>query len=101
MVTHIRLTNRAFAALEALPESIAFDIIRKLDHDLTMFPEMGAPLGPRFPRLNGLCQLIYKRSVRVIYDYDQHDETLYVLAIQDCRQKMPSPRDLKRDTNDI
>lgn len=93
---HIELTARAFTVLESLPETISFDVFRRLDR-LSQFPEMGSSLGARFPNLNGLRQLVYKRWLRVIYEFDEADQTIYILAIQDCRQKLPSPRKLKRD----
>lgn len=91
----VHMTDRAFQVLESMPETIAFQILSKIDR-LAEFPEMGSPLGVRFPKLEGFRQLIHHRSVRVIYDFDIIDETIYILCIQDCRQKLPSPRDIKR-----
>jgi len=96
MKNHIELTSRAFLTIESLPQHIAFDIIRLLEH-LRDFPEMGSPLHSRFPKLKDFRQLLYKRSIRVIYEFDEYENTIYVLAVQDCRQKLPSVRDLKRD----
>lgn len=96
MTAHVELTNRAFAVLESMPEPIAFDIFARLDR-LSQFPEMGSPLGPRFPKLGGFRQLVYKRRIRMVYEFDRTDRTVYVLAIQDARRKMPTARDLKRD----
>ena len=96
MKTDYELMRRAFRSLELLPEPIAFDIIGKLDV-LTHFPEMGSPLGSRFPRLKGYREVLYKRYIRIIYEFDPHDNMIYVVAIQDCRQKLPLPRALKRD----
>ena len=89
--------DSVFSVLESLPENLAFDIFRKLDY-LSEFPKVGSPLGARFPQLEGFRQLLYKRRTRIIYDFDEHDGTVYVLFIQDCRQELPSARDLKRDT---
>ena len=96
MKAHIELAASAFAVLESLPETIAFDVFSKLDK-LGEFPQMGSPLGPRFPQLKAFRQLIYKRRLRIIYQFDEQDRTVYILAIQDSRQKLPSARDLKRD----
>lgn len=96
MDVHVEIMNRAFAALEILPEEIAFQILAKLDQ-LRRFPEMGSPLGARFPKLKAFRQILYRSSIRIIYEFDKIDNTIYVLAIQDCRQKLPLPRDLKRD----
>lgn len=96
MGNHIQIMVRAFAALESLPKSKAFGIISLLEH-LRQFPEMGSPLGHRYPKLKHFRQLLYKRSIRIIYEFDEYESTIYVLAVQDCRQKMPSTRELKRD----
>lgn len=88
--------DRAFAVLESLPETVAFDLFKKLDR-LADFPQMGTPLGPRFPKLKGYRQLVYNRRLRIIYEFDEYDNTIYVLAINDCRQKLPTPRELRRD----
>lgn len=96
MKCHLQLMDSAFTFLEALPEQIAFDIFSKLDH-LGEFPEMSSPLGVRFPHLDGFRQLICKRRIRIIYEYDEFDRTVYILTIKACRQLLPSARDLKRD----
>jgi len=96
MKSNIELMSRAFAVLESLPQNIAFDIVDRLER-LSQFPKMGAPLGARFPKLKAYRQLVYKHSIRIIYEFDEYEDTIYVLAIQDCRQKLPALRDLKRD----
>ena len=95
MKSHIELMAQAFAVLESLPETTAFDVFRKLDK-LARFPQMGSPLGPRFPKLKGLRQLVYKRWLRIIYEFDELDNTVNILVIQNCKQKLPAPRELKR-----
>lgn len=95
-LNHIELTDRAFRVLESLPEAVAFDVFEELDR-LAEFPRMGTSLEPRFPKLTGYRQLIYKRTLRIIYEFDEYDNTVYVLAISDCRQKLPAPRELRRD----
>jgi hypothetical protein len=96
---HIELSEPAFTFLESVPEKIAFEIVAALDRLMT-FPEMGAPLGPRFPDLSGKRQLLYKRFIRVIYEYDEYEKNIYVFAIQNCRQKLPSSRELRRSGPD-
>lgn len=96
MATKIELTERAFAVLESLPEKIAFDLFRTID-TLATFPEMGPLLETRSSILVGFRQLIYKRSIRVIYEFDAAEDQIYIVAIQHCRQQLPHPRDLKRD----
>lgn len=96
MKCHIQLTERAFASLESLDETIAFDIFAKIDV-LADFPQMGSPLGPRFPQLKGYRHLILNRRIRIIYEHDEFENNVYILAINDCRQDLPSPRELRRD----
>lgn len=91
----IQWTNAAFHELEVLPEEIAFEIIRQVDF-LANFPEMGAPLETRFTRLKGLRQIIIKRSWRIIYDFEANSETVFIVAVQNCRQKLLPARELKR-----
>ena len=98
MKSDYELMARAFQSLESLPENIAFEILRKLDA-LTQFPEMGTSLEVRFPKLKDYRELLYKRSIRIIYQFDAYDNMIYVVAIQNCRQKLPSARDLKRDSS--
>lgn len=97
MKAHIDVQSPAFLVLESLPQSMAFGIVALFDY-LREFPEMGAPLGPRFPKLKGLRQMTYKGSIRIIYEYDHLDETIYILAVQSCSQKMPDRGELKRRT---
>lgn len=91
----IQWTNAAFNELEVLSEEIAFEIIRQVDF-LAQHPEMGAPLETRFARLKELRQIIIKRNWRVVYDFEAEKETVFVLAVQHCRQKLLAARDLKR-----
>jgi mRNA-degrading endonuclease RelE of RelBE toxin-antitoxin system len=91
----IQWTNTAFNELEILPPEVSFEIIRRVDF-LAQYPEMGALLEIRFPRLQGFRQLIIKRKIRVIYQINEDEETIYILAVQNCRQKFPPTRDLKR-----
>lgn len=91
----IEWTSRAFWVLKALPQEIAFSIIHLVDL-LPESPEMGAQLETRFPNLKGYRQLTFKRKYRVIYDYDEFKNRIFILAVQSCRQQLPSTRDLKR-----
>lgn len=94
-MTQIEWTSRAFLVLETLPQASAFEIIRRVDL-LQKFPEIGVKLNSRFASLNQYRQLIIKRNYRVIYDFDVFENRIYILAVQNCRQKLPSARDLKR-----
>ena len=91
----IQWTTPAFARLEALPQAVAFGIIRQVDL-LAVFPHLGAPLEIRFPALRGYRLLVVKRQYRAVYEFDEHAQTVYVLAVQNCRQRLPARRDLKR-----
>ena len=95
-MSEIDWTSKAFVLLESLPLNIALGIFRQVEL-LRQFPEMGSPLVYRFPNLKGRRQLIFKRKYRIIYEFDEIDNTAYILAIHNCRQRMPSPRELKRD----
>lgn len=94
-MNQIEWTSTAFAELEILPQPTAFEIIRRVDF-LAEFPEMGAPLESRFQKLRGFRQLVVKKNIRVVYEYDQTKQTVFVLAVQNCRQKLLAERDLKR-----
>ena len=96
MMSHLEYMARSFAVLESLPQHTAFGIVSQLAH-LRQSPRMGATLGPRFPKLKDFRQILYKRVMRVIYEFDEYENVVYILAIQDCRQKLPSARHLKRD----
>jgi mRNA-degrading endonuclease RelE of RelBE toxin-antitoxin system len=91
----IEWTSQAFLVLENLPQAIAFEIIKQVDY-LQQFPLLGVNLESRFIALKNYQQLIIKRKYRVIYDYDEFEQKIYVLTVQNCRQELPSPRDLKR-----
>jgi len=95
MMIQIEWTSRAFLVLETLPQAIAFEIIRRIDL-LPKFPEMGAKIESRFAALKNYRQIIVKRNYRAIYEYDEFENRIYILAVQHCRQQLPSARDLKR-----
>lgn len=100
MKSFIQWTTPAFKELELLPEKLAFDIIRKTDL-LTAFPELGPDLGSRFKQLKGLRQLLINRRWRVIYEYETDNSTVWILTVQNCRQKLPTARNLVRRKRDI
>lgn len=94
-MNYIQWTNLAFNELEVLPEKTAFEIIRQVDL-LAEFPELGVGLESRFTSLSGLRQLVVNRHHRIIYEFDSEQKTIYILAVQHCRQKLLPMRDLKR-----
>jgi len=94
MVT-VEWTPLAFAQLEALPAVLAFEVVRRVD-TLAAFPEAGARVMSQDPSLLKCRQLIVKRTHRVVYEYDGSTGIVYVLAVQRCRQKLPTGRELKR-----
>lgn len=91
----IEWTVPAFAQLEELPQKLAFDVVRRVDL-LAHHPEMGVSLRSRFPSLKNCRQLIIGRTHRIVYELDEESNTVYLLAIQHCRQRLPATRDLKR-----
>jgi mRNA-degrading endonuclease RelE of RelBE toxin-antitoxin system len=95
----IEWTDPAFAQLEALPEKLAFEIVRRVDL-LETFPEMGASLRSQYPTLQNCRQLIVKGSYRVIYEFERSVDTVYVLAVQHCRQSLPPIGELRRRHKD-
>jgi plasmid stabilization system protein ParE len=91
----IEWTSLAFAQIEALSDALAFEIVRRVDL-LVAFPEMGVSLRSRYPALQNCRQLIVKRAHRVVYEFDAANETIYILALQHCRQQLPSASEIKR-----
>ena len=85
----------AFAQLEALDQKLAFDVVERVDV-LATFPESGAPLESTHRALRGCRQLVVGRRHRVVYEYDREAEEVWILAVQHCRQRLPSARELKR-----
>ncbi|MDQ3635001.1 MAG: type II toxin-antitoxin system RelE/ParE family toxin [Acidobacteriota bacterium] len=92
---HIEWTDLAFNELESLSQEIAFKIIRQTDL-LKTFPEMGVLLETENSKIIELRQIILKRKWRVIYDFNDYEKIIYILAVQNCRQQIPSMRDLHR-----
>ena len=84
-------TEPAFSQLERLDTATAFAAVRRVDL-LEKFPEMGSPL----KALSKYRQLVIGGSHRIVYEYAAETETVYVLAVQHCRQRLPSARDLRR-----
>lgn len=94
----VEWTAPAFAQLERFPEALAFEVVRRVDL-LAQFPGVGASLESRFPTLINCRQLISSRTHRVIYEVDEVADRVYILAVQHCRQKLPTMRDLRRRRN--
>jgi mRNA-degrading endonuclease RelE of RelBE toxin-antitoxin system len=92
---HVEWCAPAFAQLEALDQKLAFEIVERVDV-LETFPESGASLESRHQSLRGCRQLIVGRYIRVVYEYDSEAGEVWVLAVQHCRQRLPSTRELKR-----
>ena len=95
-MVEIEWTAPAFAQLETLPQALAFEVVRRVDV-LSAFPEAGARVQSADPGLGSCRQLVVRRSHRVVYEYDEAEGVVYVLAVQHCRQRLPSGRDLKRN----
>ena len=88
-------TSPAFLALEAMPFTLALGIFRRAEI-LKDFPEMGGPLPANKRAYAKYRQLIYRRTHRIIYEYGEAENTVFVLAVQNCKQMLPAPRDLRR-----
>lgn len=92
---NVEWTAPAFAQLEALDRKLAFEIVERVEV-LASFPESGAPLESRHRSLRGCRQLIIGRRHRVVYEYDAEAGVVWILAVQHCRQRLPSARELRR-----
>src|SRR5205085_3965903 len=95
MVIRVEWATRTCAQLEALDQQLAFEIVARVDL-LASFPESGAPLERLRRSLRGCRQLIVGKKHRVVYEYDTEAKEVWVLAVQHCRQRLPSARELKR-----
>ena len=95
MSAEIEWTEPAFAQLEAMPTHLAFEIIKRIDL-LAAFPEMGVSLRSRYPQLKNCRQLIVSKSWRVVYEFDSETGLVYILAVQHCRQKLPTAQEIRR-----
>ena len=95
MSVDIEWATPAFEKLEGLPETLAFEIVRRVDL-LRTFPEMGVSLHSKYRQLRNCRQLIISGSYRVIYEFASANSLVYVLEVQHCRQKLPTASELKR-----
>ena len=84
----------AFEQVEDLPLSVAFEIVRRVDL-LESFPQLGVKFAQP-PALAGCRQSIVERKYRVIYEFGPGIDTVWILAVQRCKQKLPRARDLDR-----
>jgi mRNA-degrading endonuclease RelE of RelBE toxin-antitoxin system len=91
----IEWTSTAFAQLESLNPQLSFETIQRVDL-LVSFPELGVSLEDAHRSLRSCRQLIVGRHHRVVYEYDRKSEEVWILAVQHCRQRLPSTRELKR-----
>lgn len=98
-MTIVNWTSPAFLVLETLPYAIALGIFRKSEM-LGKFPQMGGPLPSDRKAYAKYRQLVYRSTHRIIYEFDEAENIIYVVAIQNCKQKLPSPRQLKRQMPD-
>jgi plasmid stabilization system protein ParE len=96
----IRWSVTAFSRLESLPQKVAFEILDRTDR-LLSFPEIGTPLRDLYPQCGNCRQLIYKRFYRVIYVYEPDEKLIKILALQHCRQQLPTSADLHRAFKEI
>ena len=95
-MARIEWTERAFSQLERLPTVIGYQIIRRVDF-LEKFPEKGVMVRSRKKHAINYRQLIVGKYYRVLYEYEAFSETVFILAVQHTRQRLPSLRELKRE----
>lgn len=98
-MVEIEWTSPAFRVLEALPQRRAFAIVTRTDL-LAEFPEQGPVLAGYHHFGNPFHQLIYAGSYRTIYLYSQAQNRVYIIALQHCRRKLPSSRELRNRLED-
>ena len=92
----IKWTMLAFEQLELLPDSVAAEIVRRVD-TLAAFPEMGSSLREQSQTRLNYRQLIVKSKWRVIYRYDTDRALIHIAAVQHCRQQLPNYGELQRE----
>lgn len=88
----IQWSSPAFFVLEQLPPTTAFRILRLLD---LLYH---SPLAGHSMEDIGLpeCrQIIYRSKYRIIYEYDELDDCVRILAIRDCRQRVPAAEEIR------
>ena len=95
MKARVEWSAPAFTQLERLLPAIAFEIVSRVDL-LESFPEMGISLRSRHKALRNCRKLIVAKAYRVVYEYEGDKGTVYVLAVQHCRQQIPPTRELRR-----
>lgn len=88
-------TSPAFLALEKLPFALAVGLFRKAEM-LKDFPEMGGPLPTNKKGYAKYRQLVYRKTHRIIYEYSETENAVYVMAVQNCKQMLPAPSELRR-----
>lgn len=88
-------TALALQQLESVPETISSGIIQRLDL-LEVFPEIGPSVSSQYPRLSSCRQLIIDTTYRVVYEYSQEVKTVFILAVQHCRRRLPTAGELRR-----
>ena len=95
MSAEIVWAGPAFEELDKMPRPTAFEIVARVDA-LAMFPDMGPLIKSRFRELSACRQVIVRRRYRVVYEVDHALRVVTILAVQRCRQKHPSTRDLRQ-----
>ena len=94
-MNHVIWSTPAFLTLEKLPDNIAFGIVRRTDM-LSNFPKMGQILEAKGNSATTYRQLIFRKTYRIIYKFDETKSDIHVVMIQNCKQRIPRLRDLDR-----
>jgi hypothetical protein len=85
----------AFDTLENLPPKTAFEIVGYTDR-LMSFPELGIPLQHPYSRFGNCRLLILRRRYRLVYLFDERQNEVRILMLQQCRQQLPTMSELHR-----
>jgi mRNA-degrading endonuclease RelE of RelBE toxin-antitoxin system len=89
----------AFRTLETLPRVVSFEIVQRVDQ-LASFPLLGK--GLRRPN-DVYRQLVVRGQFRVVYRYDEPEQTVSVLILQKTYQPRPTLtelREIEREDDD-
>ena len=94
-MAHIIWSTPAFKVLETLLDNIAFGIVKRTDM-LGKFPRMGQVMDGKGSSATTYRQLIFRKTYRIIYKFEEVTYDIHIVMIQNCKQRIPSRRDLDR-----
>lgn len=94
-MAHIVWSTPAFLRLETLPERTAFGMIKLIDM-LARFPKMGTAIRHKSHLYELYRNLVFRKNYRILYRFDEVTDDIHVVMIQNCKQRLPSPREPNR-----